>query len=134
MTFTDDEIKEYITGALRNSTGDNLERCEMAFKGMSAVEMQRDHGQSGISRENVLLGYQRERELFNVATETLKNSGLYYYKQCQKCKLNIHKKPYIVTCDGHDYIDKGDWIITDMNGIRYPVTPDIFEETYELVE
>lgn len=80
MTFTDDEIKEYITGALRNHIGDNLERCEMGFKGMSAVEMQRDHGQSGISRENVLLGYQRERDLFNVATETLKNAGLYHYK------------------------------------------------------
>ena len=57
-----------------------------------------------------------------------------YYKQCQKCKLNIPKKPYIVTCDGHDYIDGGDWIITDINGIRYPMKPDIFEETYELVE
>ena len=69
MTFTDDEIKEYITSALRNCTGDNLERCKMAFEGMSAVEMQRDHGQSGISRKNVLLGYQRERDLFNAATD-----------------------------------------------------------------
>lgn len=28
----------------------------------------------------------------------------------------------------------GDWIITDVDGEKYPCKPDIFEKTYELVD
>ncbi len=30
--------------------------------------------------------------------------------------------------------DKGDYVITEVKGERYPVKPDIFNETYEEVE
>lgn len=58
----------------------------------------------------------------------------------------FRKKPVIVTAHQSDqevYIDtlegkmkasKGDWIVTGIKGEKYPVKPDIFEETYELVE
>ena len=42
--------------------------------------------------------------------------------------------PYIKTLEGKLLITKGDWIITGIPGERYPIKPDIFEETYELVE
>lgn len=41
--------------------------------------------------------------------------------------------PYIDTLEGKLLITKGDWIITGVKGERYPIKPDIFEETYELV-
>lgn len=28
----------------------------------------------------------------------------------------------------------GDWIITGVHGERYPVKPDIFEKTYEILD
>jgi len=42
--------------------------------------------------------------------------------------------PYINTLEGKRLITKGDWIITGIKGERYLIKPDIFEETYELVE
>jgi len=59
------------------------------------------------------------------------NTGKYF--QCHVCKLKIPKKPYIASLEGNMYIDGGDWIITEIKGERYPIKPDIFEETYELV-
>ncbi|MCK5012737.1 MAG: hypothetical protein KAS66_02870 [Candidatus Omnitrophica bacterium] len=41
---------------------------------------------------------------------------------------------YINTLEGKMRADPGDWIITGIKGERYPIKPDIFEETYELVE
>ena len=29
---------------------------------------------------------------------------------------------------------KGDWIVTGVDGEQYPVKPDIFKKTYELVK
>jgi len=42
--------------------------------------------------------------------------------------------PYIETLEGRYLITTGDWIITGVQGERYPVKPDLFDETYELVE
>lgn len=56
------------------------------------------------------------------------------YKQCKKCKLDIKKKPFIKTLEGDHYINEGDYIITGIQGERYPCKPDIFEQTYEKVE
>jgi len=57
------------------------------------------------------------------------------YKDCGRCKLDVPKKPFITTHEGHHYyINAGDWIITDVNGVRYPCKPDIFDAMYEAVE
>ena len=42
--------------------------------------------------------------------------------------------PYIKTLEGKHLITKGDWIITGIQGERYPCKPDIFNETYDAVE
>lgn len=40
---------------------------------------------------------------------------------------------YINTLEGTMKANKGDWIITGVNGEQYPCKPDIFEKTYEAV-
>jgi len=40
----------------------------------------------------------------------------------------------IETLEGMMTADKGDWIIRGVHGEFYPVKPDVFEKTYELVE
>lgn len=39
----------------------------------------------------------------------------------------------IETLEGTMFVSVGDWIITDINGEKYPCKPDIFEKTYERV-
>ena len=43
-------------------------------------------------------------------------------------------RPYIPTLEGDMLVEVGDWIITGVNGERYPCKPDVFEKTYEPVE
>lgn len=40
----------------------------------------------------------------------------------------------IHTLEGSMRVQPGDWIITGVNGERYPCKPDIFEKTYEKAE
>lgn len=40
----------------------------------------------------------------------------------------------IHTLEGSMLASPGDYIITGINGEKYPCKPDIFEKTYELVE
>lgn len=44
------------------------------------------------------------------------------------------KKEVIHTLEGDMIASPGDWIITGINGEKYPCKPNIFEETYEKVE
>ena len=51
--------------ALRCQLGnavDNHVRAKMAFRGLSASEMQKEHGESGQTRQAVLDGYREEVE------------------------------------------------------------------------
>ena len=59
--------------------------------------------------------------------------------------MKFRKKPVVVdayqtdremnieTLEGVMHAEPGDWIITGVNGERYPCKPDIFENTYEPV-
>lgn len=40
----------------------------------------------------------------------------------------------IDTLEGRLHVSDGDWIITGVQGEKYPCKPDIFEATYEAVE
>ncbi|OYD07589.1 hypothetical protein [Paludifilum halophilum] len=44
------------------------------------------------------------------------------------------KVMYINTLEGVHRADPGDWIITGVEGERYPCKPKVFEKTYERVE
>ena len=41
---------------------------------------------------------------------------------------------YIDTLEGVMKTSPGDWIITGVNGEKYPVKPDIFQKTYEILK
>lgn len=55
----------------------------------------------------------------------------------KKCFDNQDSEPYykygIETLEGFMECKDGDWIITGVNGEKYPCNPDIFEKTYEEV-
>jgi len=61
------------------------------------------------------------------------NPGQSYGIQTSEEDVAVHV-PYIYTLEGRLLISNGDWIITGVKGERYPIKPDIFEDTYELVE
>lgn len=46
----------------------------------------------------------------------------------------IDTEMIIHTIEGDMLASPGDYIITGINGEKYPCKPDIFEKTYELVE
>lgn len=46
----------------------------------------------------------------------------------------VTSKPYISTLEGDMIIDDGDYIITGIEGERYPCKPGIFHKTYDLIE
>lgn len=60
--------------------------------------------------------------------------------------MKFRKKPVVIeayqtdeeldisTLEGVMHASKGDWIITGVNGEKYPCKPDIFEKTYEAVD
>lgn len=41
---------------------------------------------------------------------------------------------YIETLEGRMKASAGDWIVTGVEGEQYPVKPDIFEKTYEVIK
>ena len=52
-------------------------------------------------------------------------------QECSKCGKPMHGHGWIDTLeDGHNACP-GDWIITGIQGERYPCKPDIFKATYE---
>ena len=43
-------------------------------------------------------------------------------------------KAQIITLEGNHDVIPGDWIITGIQGEKYPCKPDIFDATYDFVE
>lgn len=50
---------------------------------------------------------------------------------CEQCGMQHHVHGWIDTLEQGHRVCPGDWIITGVNGERYPCKPDIFEATYE---
>ena len=48
--------------------------------------------------------------------------------------LDDHGFVYVETSEGIMHVSLGDWIITGVEGERYPCKPSVFEKTYEKVE
>lgn len=55
-------------------------------------------------------------------------------EECKKCGEIMQLHGWIDTLEGGHIVCPGDWIITGVQGERYPCKPDIFEQTYERVE
>ena len=53
---------------------------------------------------------------------------------CTHCGDLMHIHGWIDTLEGGHIVCPGDFVVTGVQGERYPCKPDIFEQTYELVE
>jgi hypothetical protein len=53
---------------------------------------------------------------------------------CGVCGKTYFHHGWIDTLEGGHRVCPGDWIITGVNGERYPCKPDIFAKTYEPIE
>lgn len=54
--------------------------------------------------------------------------------ECKYCGDIMHNHGWIDTFEGGHIVCPNDWIITGVQGEKYPCKPDIFEQTYELAE
>lgn len=55
------------------------------------------------------------------------------FTKLKNLNIDMEVEPYIDTLEGRMRVSEGDWIITGVNGEKYPCKPDIFEKTYEEV-
>ena len=58
---------EKLRRIVDNARGDDLERAERCFAGMSEAEMDMPYGQSGKTRREILEDYRRERAEWRAA-------------------------------------------------------------------
>lgn len=54
-------------------------------------------------------------------------------KPCSHCEIIMRRHGWIATLEGGHIVCPGDWIITGVEGERYPCKPKIFVATYEAV-
>lgn len=54
--------------------------------------------------------------------------------ECPHCRCTMHSHGWIDTREGGHIVCPGDWIITGIQGEKYPCKPDIFVATYDLVD
>ena len=55
-------------------------------------------------------------------------------KYCEKCHMQMHAHGWVDTLEGSHIVCPGDWIVTGVEGERYPCKPSIFAKTYEAVQ
>ena len=55
-------------------------------------------------------------------------------KKCDHCGNKMKDHGWIATLEGHHIVCPGDFVITGIEGERYPCKPDIFLETYDKVK
>jgi hypothetical protein len=51
---------------------------------------------------------------------------------CEQCNSHMHDHGWIDTREGGHRVCPGDWILTGIEGERWPVKPEIFTKTYVL--
>ena len=59
--------RQKLKQIVENAVGDDLERARASFRGMSDKELDEQHGQSGMTRRQVLEGYETERKSYLAA-------------------------------------------------------------------
>jgi hypothetical protein len=84
-----------------------------------------------------------DRSTFDAGSGPLLGEGkvVRYYRRpdvngetvCRNCAMTMHDHGWIDTLKGGHIVCPGDWIITGVEGERYPCKPNIFSATYEPV-
>jgi len=66
-----DDSVEYLLCVLERAKGDDLERAQHAFAGLSPEKMQEKYGQSDWTRQEILDGYIETRQKWQKAKDLL---------------------------------------------------------------
>jgi len=75
-----------------------------------------------------------EAEQFDMCVHKYPDGVLKRYLDGEPTKMKGSRVEfYISTLEGDMIVNQGDWIITGVNGEKYPCKPDIFEKTYDAV-
>jgi len=85
--------------------------------------------QQGVRMEGAVVRYYRHPDVPGTAVH-----GDLPDTRRPQCKATMHDHGWIDTIEGGHTVCPGDWIITGVQGERYPCEPSIFEATYEAVE
>ncbi len=54
--------------------------------------------------------------------------------ECRHCGETMHYHGWIDTLEGGHIVCPGDWVVTGVEGERYPCKPGIFQKTYQPVK
>lgn len=65
--------KEKLLKIVANAKGDDLERAERAFQGLSQKEMNEQHGRSSMTRQALIEAYRLERVAWRAAYDLAKS-------------------------------------------------------------
>lgn len=76
----------------------------------------------------------RERDYEGLVVRRYRKPTVDGRRSCEHCKQTMHVHGWIDTKEGGHIVCPGDFIITGVQGERYPCKPDIFAATYEAVE
>lgn len=74
---------------------------------------------------------QRENDWEGQVVRRYRHPDVPGFQVCKHCRLTMHEHGWIDTLEGGHTVCPGDWIITGVQGERYPCKPDIFDATYE---
>jgi hypothetical protein len=69
-----------------------------------------------------------------VVTQLDKRPDVRAKDKCKHCQLTLAKHGWVGTLEGGHIVCPGDWIITGVEGERYPCKPSIFQLTYEAIK
>lgn len=75
-------------------------------------------------------------ETFDYAGELVENPHTYFTIEHKPNRLQARKvdtEEYLVTMNGIVKTNKGDYVITGVNGEKYPCDPEIFKQLYNIV-
>jgi len=78
--------------------------------------------------------YRRERHWEGSVVRYFRRPDVPGTTPCRHCGRTMHEHGWIDTKEGGHIVCPGDWIVTGVQGERYPVKPEIFAATYEPVE
>lgn len=83
----------------------------------------------------------RDGQTFQAKVEDWEGAVVRYFRSpdvsgdvhCKLCGFTMHYHGWLDTGGDGQRVCPGDWVITELDGERYPMRPDIFDATYERV-
>lgn len=78
--------------------------------------------------------YRKEHEWEGGVVRYFRHPTVSDTDSCKHCGEEMFMHGWIDTLEGGHIVCPGDWIITGIQGERYPCKPDIFDATYERLD